>query len=264
MNSLKFEDIIFKKRKDGICYIILNRPERRNALSQQTFLEIEQALIKLNRDDEVKVLILTGCKEANAFSSGGYLDLKFSIPNTRAPQQSVKKVPFWEFKKPVIAAINGLAVGAGITMPLLCADLLYMSDQAWIQFNFVHRGIMTQSAMSYILPLTMGFQKAKEILYYGNKIDAHLAETLGLVNKVVAHNKLLSYAEANARKLIKANKGLYSLNSIKSIIQQNFRTPILTTHELEKSYNRQLFRTHDFREGIRALKKKRTTHFKGK
>ena len=148
MNIENFEDIIYEKEENGICTITLNRPERRNALSFVTFLEIETALKDMEQDKNTRVLIITGCEEGNAFSSGGYFNMKML---TSVPQEILKDIDLqdiaqkrlcmklWEFSKPVIAAINGLAVGAGFTMGTAGADLIYMAEDAWIGFYFVKR-----------------------------------------------------------------------------------------------------------------------------
>ena len=268
MNNEDFHDIIYKKENSGICTITLNRPERKNALSHQTFLEIERVLADMEKDPNSRVLIITGCKKSSAFSSGGYLDLKFikniSLEKNQKLKSEKKRISFWNFSKPVIAAINGYAIGAGFTMILLGADLIYIAENAWISFNFVRRGIITQSAMSFILPLYLGFQKAKELLYFGDKITAQEAEKLGLVNKVLPAEELLPYTYKVAKRLIPPNAPSISIKLMKKTIHEHFREIILQTHELEKKGNKTAFKTHDFREAIRAFKEGRAPQFKGK
>jgi 2-(1,2-epoxy-1,2-dihydrophenyl)acetyl-CoA isomerase len=264
MSLNEFEDIIYEKEKKGIYLITLNRPERRNALSQRTFFEIGTVLSDMEADKNARLLIITGAKEAHAFSSGGYFDLKFFSQNSESIKRKKPKIKFWNFSKPIIAALNGYAMGAGITMILMGADLIYMAEDAFIQFNFVKRGVMAQSAMSYILPLYVGFQKAKEILYFGEKITANEAEKLGLVNKVLPNEELLAYARNQAEWLLSQNKSSRSIELKKKLIHQNFQEVILRTHELEKTRNRELYKTRDFREAMRALKEKRQPRFRGK
>ena len=170
MKIEEVQDIKYEKEENGICTLTLNRPERKNAMSMLTFLEIETVLIEMEQDEKAKVLIITGCKEANAFSSGGYFDVKFinSIPEHLRheidPFDFAQKrlcLKFWNFSKPVIVAINGLAVGAGITLPLTAADLIYMSDDSWLGFYFVKRALHSESFSSFMLSFYLGFQKAK-------------------------------------------------------------------------------------------------------
>jgi len=264
MSLNEFKDIIYEKEENGIYTITINRPERRNALSQRTFFEIGTVLSDMEADKNARVLIITGARDAHAFSSGGYFDLKFFSQNSKSIKRKKPKVKFWNFTKPIIAALNGYAIGAGITMILMGADLIYMAKDAWIQFNFVKRGVMAQSAMSYILPLYIGFQKAKEILFFGGKITAFEAEQLGLVNKVLPNGKLLEYARKQAEKLLSQSKSSCSIELKKKLIHQNFQEVILRTHELEKTRNRKLYKTGDFREAMRAFKEKREPRFKGK
>ena len=279
MNISDFQDIIYEKEEKGICFLIFNRPERRNALSQQTFLEIKAVLTDMENDNNAHVLIITGCEEANAYSSGGYFDLKFfaSHPlektknhklnhSNQEELQKRKEIKFWNFSKPIIAAINGLAIGAGITMTLMGADLIYMVDSpdAYLEFNFIKRAIIAQSGMSFILPFYVGFQKAKELLYFGEKITAQEAEKLGLVNKILAPNELLPYVREQALKLIPPKGPSLTLKLMKKTMHDYFRDIILKTSDLEKNINQNLFKTHDFREAIRAFKEKRESKFKGR
>ena len=133
MNIEDIQDFIYEKDENGICTLTINRPERRNALSFVSLLEIQVVLDDMEADKNARVLIMTGCKEANAFSSGGYYNAKFM---TSIPPEIKKELDFmdmaqkklclklWDFSKPIIVAINGLAIGGGITMPLVGADLI--------------------------------------------------------------------------------------------------------------------------------------------
>ena len=276
MIKLKIEDlseVIYEKEENGICTLTFNIPKRRNALSFVTFLEIETVLEDMEKDKNARVLIMTGCKEANAFSSGGYFNMKYvtSIPPEIMEQVDLMDIAqkrismkLWNFNKPVIAAINGLAVGAGFTMCLLGADLIYMSADAWLEFNFVKRGIIAQSAMSFILPFYLGFQKAKEILYFGNKITAQDAEKLGLVNKVLPSAELMPYVHHIAERLIPPKGPSMAIKLMKKTMHDYFREILIHTSELEKEANRNAFKTHDFREAVKAFTTKREPKFKGK
>jgi len=267
MDVEDFNDIIYEKEDNGICTITFNRPERRNAFTKQTFLEIKAVLEDMEQDKNSRVLLMTGCSEANAFSSGGYFNLKFFAPHSPEKRNVLQKredIRFWDFSKIIIAAINGLAIGAGITMPLAGADLIYMSADAWLEFNFIKRGIIAQSAMSFILPFYLGFQRAKEILYFGNKITAQEAEKLGLVNKVLPPDDLMPYVRQVAERLIPPKGPSMTIKLMKKTIHNQFREIITHTSDLEKEANRIAFKTHDFREAIRAFTMKRESKFKGK
>ncbi|MHA1782701.1 MAG: enoyl-CoA hydratase/isomerase family protein [Promethearchaeota archaeon] len=270
-----FQDIIYEKEENGICTITFNRPERKNAFSFITFLEIATVLDDMEADKNARVLIMTGCKEARAFSSGGYFNMKML---TSIPEELKKEIDFldiaqkkiclkfWDFSKPVIAAINGLAVGAGITMPLACADLIYMADDpdTWLGFYFVKRAIVPEFGTSFVLPFYLGFQKAKEILYFGDKIHAKEAEKLGLINRALPPEELIPHAREQALKLIPPKGPSVALKLMKKTMHDYFRQIISQTLDKENEALRAAFKTHDMRESTRALQEKREPKFKGK
>jgi len=275
MNIEDFEEIIYKKEENGICTITFNRPERRNALSYVTFLEIRVALDDMEKDKNARVLIMTGSPEGRAFSSGGYFNMKMV---TDIPEDIMKDIDlmdiaqkktcmkFWNFKKPVIAAINGLALGAGFTMPLACADLIYMADdpEIYLGLIFVKRAIVPEFGLSFLLPFYIGFQKAKEILYFGDKIHAKEAERLGLINKALPPQELMPYVRKQAERLIPPKGPSLALNLMKKTMHDYFREIISSTLDKENEALQALFKTHDMRESTKALMQKREPIFKGK
>ncbi|MFX0073255.1 MAG: enoyl-CoA hydratase/isomerase family protein, partial [Candidatus Hermodarchaeota archaeon] len=262
-----------KEDETGICTLTFNIPERRNALSFISLLEIETILAHMEEDKTAKVLIITGCKEANAFTSGGYYNAKMltNIPpeikediNLMDMAQKRLCLKFWDFSKPVIAAINGLAIGAGITLPLVGADLIYMAEDAWLGFYFVKRAVVPEFGNDFILPFYLGFQKAKEILYFGDKITAQQALELGLVNKVLPSEQLLSYAKEQALRLVPPKGPSLSIKLMKKTMHAYFREIISSTLDLENEGYKKLIKTHDFRESTTSLMEKREPIFKGK
>jgi enoyl-CoA hydratase/carnithine racemase len=274
---MKIEDLkdcVFEKEEDtGICTLTFNRPERRNALSFISLFEIETVLTYMEQDKGARVLIITGSKEGNAFTSGGYYSAKMltSIPleikqeiDLMDMAQKRLCMKLFDFSKPVIAAINGLAIGAGITLPLVGADLIYMSEDAWLGFYFVKRAVVPEFANDFILPLYLGFQKAKEILYFGEKISAQEALNLGLVNKVLPPDKLIPYTREQALRLIPPNAPSLSIKLMKKSMHNYFREIISKTLDLENEGYQILIKTHDFRESTKSLMEKRDPIFKGK
>ena len=273
---MKVEDlteVIYEKEDNGICTLTFNIPKRRNALSVVTFLEIDTVLADIEKDKNARVLIITGCKEANAFSSGGYFNMKYI---TSVPPEIMKDVDlmdiaqkrtcmnFWNFNKPVIAAINGLAVGIGITLPLIGADLIYMSEEAWIGFYFVKRAVIPEFSSSFVLPFLVGFHKAKELMYFGDKVFAHEAEKLGLVNKVLPSDELIPYAREQALRLVPPNSPSLSITKMKQIMHSHYKDIASKTLDLENQALRELFETHDFRAATQSLITKKDPVFKGK
>jgi enoyl-CoA hydratase/carnithine racemase len=268
-----FNDILYEKEDNGICTITINQPKRRNAMSFLTFLEIETVLKDMEQDKNARVLIITGCEEAGAFSSGGYFNMNLYpklppeiLEELDLTDIAVKRLcmKFWSFQKPVIVAINGLAVGAGFTMPLAGADLIYMAEDAWIGFYFAKRAVMAEFGAHFLLPFYIGFQKAKELLYFAKKISAQEAYELGLVNAVLPKDQLLSYAREQALKLIPPKGPSLSIKLMKKTMHDYFKNILDKTLDLENEGLRFLLKTHDFRESLKALGQKRDPHFKGK
>ena len=266
-------EIIYEKEENGICTITFNIPKRRNALSYVTFLEIWTVLDDMEKDKKAKVLIITGCKEANAFSSGGYFNMKYvtSIPPEIMEQidlmdiaQKKLCIKLWNFNKPVIAAINGLAVGIGITLPLVGADLIYMSEDAWLGFYFVKRAVIPEFSSSFVLPFLVGFQKAKEIIFFGDKITAHEAERLGLVNKVLPSNDLMQFVREQALRLVPPKSPSLALNHMKRVMHDYFKDILSRTLDLENEALRESMKTSDFRAATKSLITKEEPKFRGK
>ena len=273
MNIENFTDIIYEKEDNGICIATISRPERRNAISQLTWLELETILADMEQDRNAKVLIITGDPKGRAFSSGGYFDPKST---EMIPENTKKEIDFtdkariktvdalFNFSKPIIAAINGLAIGGGITMPLIGADLIYMAEDAWIGFYFVKRGVIAEFASSFLLPFYIGFQKAKELVYFGDKITAQQALELRLVNKILPKDELIPYAREQALRLIPPKGPSRAINLMKKTMHAYFREILATTVKLENEGWKKLSTSKDMIESTKALKEKRDPVFIGK
>jgi len=272
MNSQEFKDIIFEKEDNGIVTVTLNRPERKNALSPLTLLELWYAVDIAEKDDDVKVVILTG--SGDAFCSGGY----FSTKNMRSeiPPEYINEInfkdmaskklclKFWDFQKPVIAALNGLAVGGGFTLPLTCADLIYASENAWFALYFIKRAVMPDFATTYLLPFLIGFQKAKELFYFGERMTALEVERLGIINKVVPANQLIQYAKEQALRLIPPQGPSLSIKHMKKTMHAYFKEIMEKQLDLENRGWVKTLISEDFNESLNALKEKRDPIFIGK
>ncbi len=266
-------DVIYEKEENGICTLTFNTPKRRNALSYVSFLEIWTVLDDMEKDKDAKVLIMTGCEEAQAFSSGGYFNMKYitsiqtEVMNEIDLMDIAQKklcVKMWNFNKPIIAAINGLAIGIGITMPLVGADLIYIAEDAWLGFYFVKRAVIPEFSSSFILPFLIGFQKAKEIIYFGDKISAQDAEKLGLVNKVLPPEELIPYVRKQALRLVPPKAPIKAIYRMKQTLHDYYKDAITKTVDLENKGLQDLFKTHDFRAATKSLITKKDPIFKGK
>ncbi len=268
---MEFEDIIFDQEENGIVTITLNKPERKNALSQLTFWELWQAFDQAQKDKKARVIIMTGA--GDAFSSGGYFNMKIleQIPpeikkeidlNDIAQKKLCLKM--WEFEKPIIAAINGLALGAGITMPLTCCDLIYMSENAYASFMFVKRAIIPEFASSFILPRLIGYPKTKELMFFGDKISAQQMYDFGLINKVCKPEELIPYTREQALKLVPPKGPSLALKMMKRALHKPLTQFISDALDMENKGLRKTAASKDFSESLKALKEKRESNFVGK
>ena len=280
MKPNEFKEIIYSKNEsNGLVTITLNTPKRKNALSPYTFLELYWAVDALEKDETAFAILITGAKdpESNdptkeAFSSGGYFhpsamkgipeELMKQIDPSDIAQKKVTMKMF-QCQKPIVAAINGLVVGGAFTMCLSCADLIYMSEHAWFRLPFNSLGIIAELASSYFLPRMVGMQKAKEIVYFSKKIGAQEAQELGIVNKVLPHDQLLSYATERALELTPPKGATFAIQQMKKAFHKPFIEIVSNALDNENEGLNACFKTTDFFEGITAMQEKRDPIFKG-
>ena len=281
MQAEDFQDIKYKKdEQTGIVMVTLNMPKRKNAMSPYTFWELFWAVEAMEKDEGARVMILTGAKDPDsndpakeAFSSGGYFNLaamikmreefKDQIDFTDIAQKKLT-LKMWQFDKPVIAAVNGLVVGAAFTLCLSCADLIYASEHAWAQLPFVNIGIIPELSSTYLLPRLLGFQRAKEIMYFAERIPAERLFEMGLVNKVLPHAQLIPYAKEMALKLIPPAGAWMAIRMIKRALHKPLLEEIAEALDRENEGLNQAFGTEDFREALKARAEKRNPVFRGK
>lgn len=280
MKAEEFTDILYEKDDEtGIVTVTINQPKRKNAMSSLTFLELWWAVDIMEKDDTARAMILTGAKDPNsdnpekeAFSSGGYFnpaalagisdEIKQQIDFSDIAQKKLT-MKMWEFEKPVIAAINGLAIGAGFTMPFSCADLIYMSEHAWYRLPFVNLGIVPELASTYLLPRLVGYHKANEIMMFGEPIKAQEAAAMGLANAVVPHDELLPFAKEKALKLVPPKGAYLAVKFAKRALHQPYIDKISTALDLENEGLNKAVATKDFGEHMTARMQKREPVFTG-
>jgi enoyl-CoA hydratase/carnithine racemase len=253
------------ENNDGVATIRLNDPERLNALTFQTYADLEKITAELADDPTVKVVVLTGT--GKGFCSGGRVDdiigplLKMKgnelYKFTRMTCNVVKNMR--SLKKPIIAAVNGIAAGAG-AMLMLASDLRIFSDKARAAFLFVKVGLSgADMGALYLLPRIVGLGKATELVYFGDTIDAHEAQRIGLANRVVPGDTLMDEAYKWANRL--KDGPLYALGVTKELLEYEANVDLETALEMEAMAQARCMETPDFIEGYNAFTEKRPLRF---
>jgi enoyl-CoA hydratase/carnithine racemase len=253
------------ENSNGIATIRLNDPARLNALTFETYGELEQIMLELGRDDAVKVVVLTG--SGKGFCSGGSVheiigklvrmkgDELYNF--TRMTCNVVKNMR--SLKKPIIAAVNGIAAGAGAVL-MLAADLRIFSDQARVAFLFVKVGLAgADMGTLYLLPRIVGLGKATELVYLGDTIDAAEAHRIGLANHVVPEDRLMEEAYELACRLKEGP--LYALGVTKELLDDEADAGLEAAFEMEARAQAQCMESADFIEGYRGFIEKRPPQF---
>lgn len=256
-NTLQFEV------KNQVAHITLNRPDTYNAFNNEMSFEFIDALKMVRKDPEIRAVLLTGA--GKAFCSGQ--DLKDVQGKQRSLSESVEKRynPMIRLvtgiEKPFICALNGVAAGAGASLALAC-DIVIASENASFVWAFVNIGLVLDSGSSYFLPRLVGRQKAFELATLGNKVKMEEAERLGLVNKVVGAEDLISEATTMAETF--AAKAPKAVGLIKRMLSRSFESSLDDCLELEKFAQETAGSTEDYKEGVNAFVEKRPAAFTGK
>ncbi len=253
---------------DRICTITMNRPDVYNALNDKLTFELQDALKNAARDKAVSVVVLTGA--GKAFCSGQDLgDLKAKYVPGYVPHLGpdlhkrynpiVKRIRMMD--KPVIAAVNGVAAGAGLSFALAC-DMRIASDQASFIEVFINVGLIPDSGSTWTLPRLVGLAKAMELCLTGDKVDAEEALRLGLVNRVVPADDLLAETGKVAKRL--ASLPARGLALTKRLLNQSYDNTLEQQLEAEAFAQETAGLTEDHYEGVVAFIEKRKPVFKGK
>jgi len=259
----EFKYILYEK-SEGIATITLNRPEALNAFSKEVINEILQALEDVRNDENARVVILTGAGE-KAFSSGA--DIKamkgMNALKARELSQMGEKLCYAleNLEKPVIAALNGYALGGGLEVAMAC-DIRIASENARMGQTEINIGLIPGWGGTQRLTRLVGRTKAKELVLTGKMIDAKTAEQLGLLNMVVPADKFQETVRQFAAEL--ASKAPVALKVAKALINKGADASLDAALALEREGIGVVGSTEDLQEGVSAFMEKRKPSFKGK
>lgn len=248
--------------KEKIAYITINRPEKRNALNEEVRSDLYEILKDIGSRDDIRVAVITGA--GDAFVAGADIAAMKNYEPEDAQKASQHGSDIFLFienmRIPVIAAINGWALGGGCELALAC-DIRICSNTAMLGQPEVTVGIIPGYGANIRLPRLIGPGKAKELIYTGRLINAAEAEKIGLVNYVVPKKDLMTEATKLAKKI---SKGPAAINFTKQAINKAFDLDIGQAMKFSSELYAEVYKTQDSKEGISAYLEKRKPNFIGK
>ena len=264
---MDFTTIRYEKT-DSLATIILNRPDNMNTYNIEMLNELASVIEAVSLDDEVRAVIITG--EGRAFSAGadvqgieGLLGLQTELPEKEDTLKMIIRVAIAirQVPKPVIAALNGVVAGGAANFVLAC-DLVVASEKARMAQNFINIGLVPDGGGTYFLPALIGYQRAAEIFFTGKILTAEEAFNLGLYNRVVPPDELMSAARGLAEEL--AQKPTAAIAAGKAILNREVIPALRQYLDDETRAQRCMVATHDAKEGMTAFLEKRKPTFLGK
>ena len=260
---MELKYITYEKGDDGVTVITLNRPEALNAFNKDMVTEILEALKDAEEDEKVRVLVLTGA--GKAFSAGADIKSMKGMTPLKARELSLMGNKLCraleDFGKPVIAAINGYALGGGLEVSMAC-DLRIASEKARMGQTEINIGLIPGWGGTQRLTRLIGKTRAKELVFTGKMIDAKTAEQWGLVNMVVPAEGFMEHVRQFAAEL--AKKAPVALRIAKSLIDNGLNVNLEAALALEREGFAVVASTEDLQEGVAAFMEKRKPEFKGK
>ena len=251
--------------KNSVAVITLNRPEKYNAVNDSLTESLTLYLSKAKEDQEVRAVVITG--SGNGFCAGADMS---AFGSDKTPEQGRDNIintfqplmrKFQQLNKPIIGAINGSAAGVGASLALVC-DFRVMGPKSSIYFAFINIGLGPDGGGSWLLSRLVGYSKALEIAISGEKVFGEECHKIGLTNKLVEDNCVLSTAIEWAEKLSK--KPTLTIGLTKEDIIFSEKNTLNDTIAFEAGQQIKAFKTEDHKEGVRAFIEKRIPNFKGK
>ena len=259
--SPEYETILYEK-KGNVVVITLNRPERMNAINVQMNADLKNSLKEAKEDSDVRVIVITGA--GKAFCAGADVQ-EFASGKFREEAAGNKAIihpyDFFRLYKPIIAAVNGVAVGFGTNLTLSC-DMIYASEKASFGEFFIRMGLIPDMNGSFLLPKFIGIHKAKELIFSGKRIFAEEAMKIGLVNAVFPHEELLPKTMEFANHL--AEQAPLALALSKEAVNKSYDKIFAEMLKVESEFNAKCYASEDHKEAAKSFVEKRKPVFKGK
>ncbi len=258
------EEVVLYEVKNRIGYVTLNRPQNMNSQNMAVRESLVKIFQKIGQDPKVWVAIVTGAGD-RAFSAGADIT---EFTQERSPIETLQTRLSYDYRhvmvhqeKPIIAAVNGYALGGGLELALAC-DIIIASEKASFGLPEVTVGVMPGGGGTQRLPRLVGRLKATEMILTGERIDAREAYRIGLVNRVVPADKLMEAAEEMAGKIIARSP--WAVRIARQSILRGAEMHIDEAIQVDQYLSTLIFTTEDREEGARAFKEKRPPQFKGK
>ncbi len=257
-------DEVIIQIKDAVALITLNRSKALNAINMEVVRKLHLALDKVEKNEDVRAVIITGA--GRAFCSGGDFNHPLfstdTIEERRPLIESIYDIPkrIQRMPIPFIAAINGPAMGGGVTMAAIC-DLRIAAESAFFRLNYVEVGVLPDMGCSFLLPHIVGTAKAIELAMLADKLDANEACRIGLVGKVVPDEEIMNEAYKTAQHLVSLPP--LAIRYIKRAIYELPGKSLEDGLNTEAEYFNYLLGTNDCREGAKAFIEKRAPRFSG-
>lgn len=247
--------------ENGILHLQFNRPQKKNAITQAMYQSLADALVSAENDTQVRVIVISGSPDI--FTAGN--DLEDFMKNAHMLANTEVKPSIFQFMdalntcgKPVIAAVCGAAVGIGTTMLQHC-DLVYLAENAKLSMPFTQLGLCPEYASSLVLPQLMGYHRAAEKLLLGESFSAQEAVSVGLGNRVLAHDECLSFAMQQAAKIVALPAS--SIRITKRLLKQEQVTAVSNTMAVENKHFGAMLNAPEAREAFMAFFQKRKPDF---
>ena len=255
--SSEYETVLYEK-KGMVVVITLNRPERLNAINLQMNADLKNSMKEAKDEPDVRTIVITGA--GKAFCAGADVQ-EFASGKFSGGKVFIHPYDFFKLYKPIIAAVNGVAVGFGTNLTLSC-DIIYASEKASFGEFFIRMGLIPDMNGSFLLPKFLGVHKAKELIFSGKRIFADEAFKIGLINQVFPHEELMPKTMEFANHL--ADQAPLALALSKEAIHKAYEKTFDEMLAVTREFNAKCYASEDHREAAIAWVERRKPVFKGK